>query len=109
MKVDVTREVVSDLWPLCQSGDASADSQAIVTQFLAQDAQLASTLKESENVRRVVPTVRLSPDAELRLLQDARRRARLRLLIIGGAIVLAATLLFAAFGAILLVFARMAR
>lgn len=95
MKLEVTRDVISDLWPLCQSKDASGDSQSLVEQFLAQDSEFASALREGNTLRRVVPSVRLSPDAELRLLHDAQHRARMKLMIIGGSIVLAAILIFA--------------
>jgi ferric-dicitrate binding protein FerR (iron transport regulator) len=106
MRADVTRDVVSDLWPLCRSGDASADSRALVDAFLAQDAHFASVLKQSEDLRRVVPSVRLSPDAELRLLLEAQKQARLKLLIIGGCIALPALLGFGALVWILLLSAR---
>jgi hypothetical protein len=76
MKLEVTRDVVSDLWPLYRAGDASPDSRGLVEAFLAGDAAFASTLKESETLSHVVPPVRLSPEGELRLLQDAQQRAR---------------------------------
>ena len=88
MKLDVTRDVVSDLWPLCQSGDASPDSQALVKEFVALDAPFAKVLEEGDRLRRVMPATRLSPDAELRLLHDAQQRARMKLLVIGGSVVL---------------------
>lgn len=106
MKLEVTRNVISDLWPLCQSRDASADSQVLVEHFLAQDSEFASALREGNAVRRVVPSVRLSPDAELRLLHDAQQRARIKLMIIGGSIALTAILLFAAFAVAWLLLAR---
>jgi hypothetical protein len=106
MKLDVTREVVSDLWPSCRAGEASTASQRLVDEFLAGDREFAAVLRESDQVKALVPSVRLSPEAELRLLQEAGRRARTKLLIIGGSIGLAATLLFAAFAGALLVFAR---
>jgi hypothetical protein len=59
----------------------------VIDQFLAQDPQFAALLKQGDELRRVVPAVRLTPDAELRLLLDARKTARLKLLIIGGSIV----------------------
>jgi ferric-dicitrate binding protein FerR (iron transport regulator) len=86
MKYDVTRDVVSDLWPVCQSGEASADTRALVDAYLAQDADFAGRLKASRDLRSVMPPVRLPPDAELRLLQAAQRNARTKLLIIGGAV-----------------------
>jgi len=86
MKFEVTRDVVSDLWALSRSGDASTDSRALVDAFLAADADFAKTLKESVSLRGATPALQLSPDAERRLLDDARQRARTKLLVIGGAI-----------------------
>jgi hypothetical protein len=45
--------------------------------------------------------VRLSPDAERRLLDEARKRARMKLLLIGGGIALVGLLAIAAFIALL--------
>jgi ferric-dicitrate binding protein FerR (iron transport regulator) len=106
MKPDVTRQVVSDLWALCRTGDASADSRALVDAFLAQDPAFAESLKESEMMNTIVPHVQLSPDAERRMLDDAARTARLKLLVIGGSVALVAALLFAAFAGVLLVVFR---
>ena len=97
MKLEVTRDVVSDLWPLCRSGDASADSRALVDAYLAEDAALAEKLRRSESLSGVMPGIRLSPDAERRLLDDARQRARTKLLLIGGTIALCGLLAIAAF------------
>ena len=102
MKLEVTRDVVSDLWPLCQSGEASQDSRALVQTYLAQDEPFGSLLRASADVRQVIPALRLSPDAELRLLRDSGRRARLKLLILGGSIALAAVLLLGSLAGILL-------
>ncbi len=106
MQLEITRDVVTDLWPLCRSGEASSASQTLVAEFLAQDAQFATALRASDSLRGLVPPVRLSPDAELRLIRDVQQRARIRLLIIGGSIALAALLLFAAFCGAFLVVAR---
>ena len=54
----------------------------------------------------VVPPVRLSPEGELRLLQDAQQRARTKLLVVAGSIAAGAILLFAAFAGALWVFMR---
>lgn len=106
MRLDVTRDVVRDLWALCRTGDASADSRALVDAFLADDAALADSLKEGEKMNTLVPHVRLSPDAERRMLDEAVKNARLKLLIIGGSVTLLAALLFAAFAGALAVFVR---
>ena len=94
MKLEVTRNVVKDLWPLYRAGEASPDSKALVDAFLVEDSAYASTLKKSEALGPVVPVVNLSPDVERRLLDEAQRNARLKLQIIGGAIAAAAILLF---------------
>ena len=106
MRLDVTRDVVRDLWMLCRTGDASADSRALVGAFLAEDTELAASLEEGKTMDTIVPHVRLSPDAERRMLDDAAKNARLKLLVIGGSVTLAAVLLFAAFAGVVLAFFR---
>jgi hypothetical protein len=98
MKLEVTRDVVSDLWPLYRSGESSADSRALVEAFLAGDGPFAAKLQESETMIPELPAVRLSPEAERVLLDDARDRARLKLLVIGGSVGLAGLLLLLALG-----------
>jgi len=100
MKLEVTRDVVSDLWPLCRSGDASADSRALVDGYLATDPAFAAKLKESETLPGLTAPLRLSPDAERRLLDNARDHARRKLVVVGVAIGFGGVILLAAlFGA----------
>lgn len=107
MKQQVTRGVIGDLWPLCQSGDASADSRALVDEFLAQDEEFARTMRAGNGLPRLAPRLQLSPDAERRLLDEARDRARRRLIVTGVAIGFAGVILLAAFaGAFYLVVVR---
>lgn len=101
MKLEVTRDVVKDLWPLCKAGEASADSKALVAAFLADDSAYASVLNESETLSPVVPVVHLSPDLERRLLDDARRRTQMRLLVLGAAVALAGIIALTALGGLL--------
>ena len=42
---NVTRDVVHDLWPLYVSDDVSADTRALVDEFLAQDPEFARDLR----------------------------------------------------------------
>lgn len=88
MKLEVTRDVVSDLWPLCRAGEASRDSRDLVDAFLAADPGFADTLNRSAGLSPVLPGVRLSPEGERQLLDQARNRARIKLALIGGAILL---------------------
>lgn len=106
MKLEVTRDVVSDLWPLCKSNDASHDSRALVDAFLVQDPTLAEKLHRSESLSGVIPSIHLSPDAERRLLDDARQRARTKLLLIGMAVAVAGLLAIGALVALFLLAGR---
>lgn len=107
MKLEVTREIVSDLWSLYQSGEASADSRTLVDSFLAHDRTFESMLQASKEVTRAMPAgLRLSPDAERRLLDDARGRARLKLLVVGAGIALAGSVMLIALGGVLLLTLR---
>jgi hypothetical protein len=100
---EVTRNVVSDLWPLCQAQEASADSRALVDAFLAHDAAFAAKLKESAMQPLDLTPLRLSPDAERRYLDDARANARMRMgLILFGMFAAGAILVLALKAAIVL-------
>lgn len=101
MKYEVTRNVVNDLWPLCQSGDASTDSRALVEAYLARDASFATELKENEMPSRAMPDIKLSPEAEIRLLEEVQKRTRIKLLILGGSIALAGAIMIIALGAVI--------
>jgi ferric-dicitrate binding protein FerR (iron transport regulator) len=109
MKLEVTREVVTDLWPLYRSGEASSDSRTLVQAYLASDTEFASNLRESENIPRGIPGLRLSPDAERRLLDEARDRARKDLLIKGAAIAFAAVVVLSALAGVMLLTVRSLR
>ena len=71
----VTRDVISDLWPLYLSDDLSADARRLVDDFLDGDPELARTLREAvpDPLRAVAPP-RLPPDHELSTLQRVKRR-----------------------------------
>lgn len=99
MKLEVTRDVVSDLWPLYETGEASMESRRLVDAFLAEDRSFAETLLGSQKVPRMMPAVRLSPDAERRLLDDARERAQTGMLVRALAILMTGLVLLAIVGA----------
>jgi hypothetical protein len=86
MKAEITRDVVSDLWPLYKAGEASADSRRLIEAFLAEDAAFRAVLEESETVANAVPEVALAPDADLRLIAVARKRIFRTVLLAGAAI-----------------------
>jgi hypothetical protein len=72
--MNVTREVISDLWPVYVSGEASADTRALVEAFLRQDQEFARVLqgRGDEDLRRQ-DAVRPSPDREAQALRRTKR------------------------------------
>jgi hypothetical protein len=86
MKAEITRDVISDLWPLHKAGEASADSKRIIEAYLTDDPAFRTLLEESESIRRGLPSVALSPDTELRLIALSRERIRATAWLIGAAI-----------------------
>jgi len=75
MNIDITRPVVSDLWPLYVSGEAHADTKALVDAFLASDREFAQELHASAGVvLEAGPGPALSAEHELNTLARIRRR-----------------------------------
>ena len=68
----ITRFVIVDLWSVYTSGEASADTRALVDDFLRGDPELAQQLRHEP----VLPAVgaSLSPDHQARALNATRRR-----------------------------------
>ena len=72
---NVTRDVVSDLWPLYASNEASPDTRRLVEAFLREDAEFARELTQDAKpplAGLAVPA--LPPDHELRTLAQIKRR-----------------------------------
>ena len=70
----ITRTVIVDLWAVYVSGEASADTRALVEEFLRGDPELAQQLRHEP----VLPAIAapLSPDTQARALASTRRRLR---------------------------------
>ena len=67
----ITRDIVSDLWPLCVSGEASPDSRALVDEFLAQDRELRPKPRTTQILLQpaavtLLPDLEHDPDADPR-------------------------------------------
>lgn len=86
MKHDITRDIISDLWPLYRSGEASPAVQRMIEDFLKQDAEFRAVLETSERIEKAMPEIELSRDAELQMIQVARDRTRVAVWLIGAAI-----------------------
>jgi hypothetical protein len=70
---NITRDIISDLYVLYSSGDATADSRRLVEEFLNQDPNLAASLKESGGTIPILPAP-LPPAHELKTLDRIKRR-----------------------------------
>ena len=72
--MNVTREVIHDLWPVYAAGEASADTRALVEEFLRRDPKFAGLLQgcgEEGLLRHVIPT--LPPNCEAQALRRTKR------------------------------------
>jgi hypothetical protein len=75
--MNVTRDVIRDLWALREAGDASQDSRHLVDQFLAEHPDLAAELsKEPPVLGPAVPD--LPPGHEAKTLSRMKKRLNRR-------------------------------
>jgi hypothetical protein len=72
--LNVTRDVVADLWPIYESGEASADTRALVDDFLKTDAEFATRLRAAAGIGP--QQVDLRPEAKLAALKRTRDLVR---------------------------------
>jgi hypothetical protein len=80
--MQVSRDVIRDLWALCEAGEASEDSRRLVDAFLAQDTELGATLRsKTGSLATSPPSLPLSHEAETltRMKRRLNRRSPLRL------------------------------
>ena len=74
--MQVTREMIVDLLPLYQSGEASADSRAAVEAFMRRDPSLARLIADdSAGPEAIPPTASLERQAVSRTRAIIRRRS----------------------------------
>ena len=73
--MNITREVISDLWPLFEAGEASPDTRALVKEFLDHDPEFARQLQAHPAVSGLPPAAipPLPPDHEARALRQTRK------------------------------------
>lgn len=73
---NVTRDVITDLWPLYASGEASSDTRRLVDAFLAADPDFARALHDTASALPADAPPALSPDHEMKTLDRIKRRLR---------------------------------
>ena len=77
--MNVTRDVINDLWPLYESGEASDDTRQLVEAFLDGDQEFSQLLRRlgSDTIQsEALPP--LHPDQEVQTLRKTKRLLRLR-------------------------------
>jgi hypothetical protein len=74
----ITRNVISDLWPLYESGEASDDTRRLIDDFLEHDGEFSKLVRESPNTCRMVDLPPLMPEKEVKTIQLTKRLLRLR-------------------------------
>ena len=72
--MNITREVVNDLWPLFASGEASPDTRALIKEFLDQDPEFARQL-QAQAGEPLLPAAApaLPPGREAQALKQTRK------------------------------------
>jgi hypothetical protein len=84
--MNVTRDVISDLWPLHQSGEASADTRRLVAEYLASDPELATRLAQEDAAVPPILAVGSRPEAARVLLSRTKTLLRRRTLFLALAL-----------------------
>jgi len=84
--MNITKDIIGDLFPIYVSNECSADTRALVDDYLKRNP------REAEELRRIIssPVTGPMPHAaaldEVRALREARRRVRRRSFLLGFAI-----------------------
>jgi hypothetical protein len=74
----ITRDVISDLWPLYESGEASDDTRHLIDDFLEHDREFANLVRESPDRFRSDDLPPLTPEKEIKTIQMTKRFLKLR-------------------------------
>ncbi len=87
MKIEITRPVILDLLPLYLANEASADTRALVEQYLAINPELAKLAKETKmtELMQDIP-IPLTEKDKLEAFKEARRLEFLRTMFVVVAI-----------------------
>lgn len=72
--MNVTREVVADLWPLYVDGHVSPDTKALVEEFLRGDPEWNRFLRRAGGSAGTLPMPAVQPDQEVAMLNRIKKR-----------------------------------
>ena len=72
--MNITREVINDLWPVYAAGEASADTRALIEEFLDRDPEFARILRvRGDETLLGHDLPRLPLDSEAKALRKTKR------------------------------------
>lgn len=83
--MNVTRDVINDLLPSYYSGDASADTRALVEEYLQRDLAFAEETRRAANALQTISEMQMNlPDAQVekRVLLRAKKLLRIRMILL---------------------------
>ncbi|MCK4823544.1 hypothetical protein KA005_47775 [bacterium] len=85
--MEITRNVIIDLLPLYQANEVSADTRALIEEYLETDKELARVVKQSVAIEKPedIP-VPLTKDDEMIAYKKAKQQLIINTLIIAGVI-----------------------
>jgi len=84
--MNVTKEIITDLFPLYVANECSKDSRALVEQYLRNNPGQAEELKRIMNTQVPGGAAQLAGSEEVRTLRETRRRVRRQSTLMGLAI-----------------------
>jgi len=74
--INITRDVIADLLPVYESGEASEDTRNLVREFLERDPEFARLIPKLERMRIGKEGVAPSPDLQMKSLIRTKRLMR---------------------------------
>ena len=95
--MNITRDVVKDLVAVYLAGEASADTRAVVEEWLRSDPELAAQVEGARSLG-LPPAAAPAPTVEKRAFDRARRRLNGRGFVLGAAIYFSTLPLTVTFG-----------
>jgi len=89
--MNITKDIIADLYPLYAENECSADTRALVADYLQRHPQEAEALRLTAATSLPRPAPSPAQFAEAQSLREARRRVRRRSWLMGLAIFLSLT------------------
>jgi hypothetical protein len=83
--MNVTRDVILDLLPLCHAGEASDDTRDLVAAFAAGDPEIARLLNAAPATALPDTPDDLDKETEMKMLEKTKNYLKWQTILLGGA------------------------